>query len=106
MESAIFFGIGVLVGAALVLATLVFQRWYESYSFHQGVGVPMHGANPVQEDYIVDMPDLPTEEYFRQAQNYTFDGGHEHGEPDMSDEALERYARMAGIDVEGSNEPY
>lgn len=97
MESAIFFGVGVIIGAVLVLSTFVFQRWYESYSFAERGVVPLQQI-PYDQ---VDMPDMPTEEYFSQAQKYSFDDGHELGEPDMSDEALERYARQAGIDFGG-----
>lgn len=103
MESAICFGVGVLLGAVIVLATFVFQRWYESYHFrHEPVG--NEGIEGIDQSPEYWGTEVLNEEYFEKSMNYPKDGGHELGEPDMSDEALERYARMAGIDFEGEHD--
>ena len=81
VTGAVTFGLGVVLGANLVIITFIFHRWYEGYYRITGDPEVIHPT--ADGEPIVD------EEYFQEMLNYS--------DPDFSDEALERYARHADI---------
>lgn len=83
VTGAILFGVGVVLGAAIVLSTFVFHRWYEGY---------YRVTQDPELIYPQDNEPIADEVYFSQALQYGTDS-----EPDFSDEALEHYARHADI---------